>query len=86
METTHDGAIGTIQPVLGQRVSRQYRKAFARFPWPSCSMPSLVISASTAAATSLLRRLDLHAPSFDAPMMLKAPQVSMQAMGLRSEA
>jgi hypothetical protein len=44
-------------------------------PSLSCSMPSFVISASTAAPARFFS---------SAPMMLKAPQVSMQAMELRS--
>jgi hypothetical protein len=85
-EITQLGAIGTIQPVSGQRVSRQYRYAFARFPWLSCSMPSSVISRSTASATSRCARSISARFSGEAPMMFSAPQVSMQAMGLRSEA
>jgi hypothetical protein len=85
-EITQLGAIGTIQPVSGQRVSKQYKYALARFPWLSCSIPSAVISRSTASATSRCTRSISARFSGDAPMMLSAPQVSMQAMGLRSDA
>ena len=45
--TTKLGRRGTIQPLCGQRVSTQYKKTFARQPFPSVSTPSLSISACT---------------------------------------
>ena len=46
--------------------------AFALFPSLSCSIPSSVISASTAAATSVCARSISARFSGDAPMMLPA--------------
>ncbi len=78
--------IGTIHPVFGQRVSTQYKYAFARFPYTSLSKPSCITSPSNVSNTCFCVNSISSRFIFGAPIMLNAPQVSMQAIGLRSEA
>ena len=83
--TTQPGASGTRQPHAGQTVSAQYRKASARQPFASCSIPHAVTWRSTASNTSCCAARTCPATSAPPPTMRSAPQVRSAATGLRSE-
>ena len=80
---TQLGASGTRQPHSGHLVSVQYRKASARQPFSSCSMPHSVTCASTVWNTAFCAARTSSATFSPPPTMLSAPQVSSAATGVQ---
>ena len=82
---TQLGASGTRQPHSGHLVSVQYRKASARQPCSSCSMPHSVTCASTVWNTAFCAARTSLATFSPPPTMLSAPQVRSAATGFKSD-